>query len=164
MELPAVKSSHNQIVLIPGSKDPYKRWPKESFIDLAKELQKHHSVVIVGNKEEQPLCEEIARESNATAKNDLSLRELINFLASAPLVISNDTGPMHIAFATKTKTIALFSATDSKRYGPYHIESAKVLEQRQACTPCLRRKCADNFCMQQIAPQTVAYEALKWLQ
>lgn len=164
MELAYTPSKKSGIILIPGSKDPYKRWSKSSFITVAQELSRKEPVYIVGNADEHMLCTEIASASGTTACTTLSLQELIDRIGNAKLVITNDTGPMHIAFATQTKTLALFSATDPLKYGPYKIDTGRVMHKRRACTPCLRRKCAENFCMQQITPNEVIQEALAWIK
>jgi ADP-heptose:LPS heptosyltransferase len=69
--------------------------------------------------------------------------------------ITNDTGPMHIAFAMKTPTIALFSATDPKRCGPYHAENVSVIYKNPTCIPCIRKRCRVPFCLEQISPEEV---------
>lgn len=159
------KTEEHRIALIPGSKDPYKRWPKEYFIALGNALAKHpYSLYIIGSSDEKELVAEIANAiPHAIPKHDMSLEETIRCIQSCVLCITNDTGPMHIAFAADIPTIALFSPTFSEKYGPLDTRHARVIERDRPCSPCLRRKCHDNFCMRQISPETVYREAQQWL-
>jgi ADP-heptose:LPS heptosyltransferase len=75
------------------------------------------------------------------------------------LLITNDTGPMHIGFAMETPTFALFAPTDPNLCGPYKINHAVVIQKPQTCIPCLRKACASPFCMEQISLENV-YEAI----
>lgn len=151
--------------LHPGSKDKFKQWPLESFIELGLKLKEHLGcqIIVTGNHSESELVETVARRIPGAIRvhGELPLRPLAVLIQQMAVMISNDTGPMHVAFAMQTPTVALFGPTDSKLCGPYYASHVKVLQKNPTCTPCLRKKCMDPFCMRQIGIQEVYDEALK---
>jgi heptosyltransferase-1/heptosyltransferase-2 len=155
----------NTIALHPGSKDPFKRWPKEHFIAVGQALAKRgFQIVITGTKEELALCEEIAQAiPGAKRYADVSLRSFAAFLASIDLLISNDTGPVHLACALKRPVIALYSSTNPNLCGPHRAKNALAIARPPTCTPCLKRACARPFCFLQIGPEEVVNAAKKML-
>lgn len=154
-----------QIAIFPGSKDAYKRWPKEYFIELGKKFMKDsYTLYIVGASDEKHLVTSISENIvGARPLYSYSLNETICLIQSCQLCIANDSGPMHLAFAAGVPTIGLFSPTSVQRYGPLNIPRGMVIQRETPCSPCLRRNCRDNFCMRQISPETVYKEAKKWL-
>jgi ADP-heptose:LPS heptosyltransferase len=93
----------------------------------------------------------------------LSLRGTAALIGRMALFITNDTGPMHIAFALKTPTIALFSPTDPALCGPYKAEKALALRKDTTCVPCIGKKCYNPLCLAQISPREVVVAAEKLL-
>jgi len=169
MELfhPKEQTEEKRIALFPGSKDAQKRWPKEYFIELGDKLSHHegYTLYVVGSRDEKAIVNEIAKQiPNATPLFTLPLDKTIQFIQSCMLCITNDSGPMHLAFAAKIPTIGLFSPTSPIKYGPLGVTNGMVIERRTPCSPCIRRKCKDNFCMRQISSETVYQEAKKWLK
>lgn len=147
----------------PGAKDGFKMWPKERFIELAKKLQQEFSasVVITGDASEKALAKEIADATGALSiAGELSLKESAALLGKLDLYIANDTGPMHMAFAMKTKVMAFFGPTDPNLCGPYKAADAFVMHKPKTCTPCLSKKCKEPFCMMQISTEA-AFEKAK---
>jgi ADP-heptose:LPS heptosyltransferase len=149
----------------PGSKDGFKRWPEEHFIEVGNRLARHLGcqIVVTGNAEEKQLVERVASKIQGAlaVAGKLSLGPLAAFMQRLSLIITNDTGPMHMAFAMKTPTVALFAPTNPKLCGPYQVTNSIVLSRKRTCTPCLGKKCADPFCLLQISPQEVYDAALK---
>ncbi|GAB4187532.1 MAG: lipopolysaccharide heptosyltransferase II [Simkaniaceae bacterium] len=151
----------NWIVLHPGAKDSFKKWPAENFIELGRLLARKipkSGIAITGNSQEQDLCRNVAANipKAVSLAGKISLREMAAFLDHVSLFITNDTGPMHLAFARKTPTIALFSGTDPKLCGPYQINNkAWVVKRMPTCTPCLKKKCRSPFCLMQITPKEI---------
>ena len=143
----------------PGSKDKFKQWDPRRFIELGNRLfkEKNAKILITGNKEEVPLTEEIARKiPNAESiAGKFSLRKAAAIIGQLDYFITNDTGPMHIAFALQTPTIALFSPTDPELCGPYGVPSGRVIYKKPTCTPCLRKSCHAPFCLEQISSDEV---------
>lgn len=156
------------IALHPGSKDRFKQWPPSFFAALGTLLQSklQAQILITGTQEESSLAQQISDvlPHSCNCAGLLSVKELAALLGSIDLFITNDTGPMHLAFAMNTKTIALFSPTDPKLCGPFLNAHTHVLYQQKTCTPCLGKKCRDAFCMWQHSPQDVFQHALTLLQ
>lgn len=152
------------IGLHPGAKDRFKQWPIEHFIRLGKKLQDHFgaSLVITGGADEKPLVEALA--SNLPGSIVLPAHFSIGSLAAAikemSLFISNDTGPMHLASAVKTPVIAPFAPTNSALCGP--LGNCLVIQKKPTCTPCLKKRCRDPFCLRQISVEAM-FEAAQTL-
>lgn len=108
-----------------GAARVYKRWPGEYWAELAEKLLKEGcGLVFVGDQSDAATVAGITRHlPPAAGLVDLSgrttLRELAAVLTACDLVISGDTGPMHLAVAIGTPVVALFGATDPRRHGPY---------------------------------------------
>ena len=111
-------------VLIPGSAQVSKCWPAERFAALAGRLTSEHrlAVIATGSKSESAMVEQIRRLAKnpvANLASETSLPELVEVLRSAKLVVSNDTGPGHIAAALGRPLVMLFSWSNPLRVGPY---------------------------------------------
>lgn len=156
------------IALHPGAKDRFKQWPPSSFIALGQQLQQKLGahLLITGSAEEKPLTAALARAlpHSLDLAGHLSIKELAALFSSIDLLITNDTGPMHLAFAMDTKTVALFSSTDPSLCGPLGKKNTKVLYKHKTCTPCLGKKCRDAFCMLQHSPEEVLEHAAYLLE
>ncbi len=154
------------IVMHPGAKDSFKRWPAEHFITLGKELMRclTANILITGNAEEKTLCEQIAQEipGALSLAGQLSIREMAGLLDHVQLMITNDTGPMHLAFALKAPVIGLFCSTDPNICGPYFpCSHAHIVHRKPTCNPCLQKKCRDPFCFLQITPKEIVDLVIK---
>jgi ADP-heptose:LPS heptosyltransferase len=169
-EVETFLASHNipsylpLVALHPGAKDSFKQWPPSHFIDLGNRLAQNLgcSVFVTGTPEEKALVEEIASQiQGAIAVTSLPLLTAAALIKRMDLMISNDTGPMHIAFALKTPTIGIFTPTDPALCGPYYAVKAHTISRKPTCSPCLRKKCHEPFCLLQIGVQEVYDLALK---
>lgn len=164
-----VKETNKILIGIhPGSKDLFKRWPPLCFVKLIDRLQKSYNcqIIITGSESEKELMESLSISSSDVIllSESVSIGQLGALIASFDLFITNDTGPMHIAFAMQTKTIALFTATDSLLCGPFQAKGAYVIQKHRTCTPCLRKRCLLPFCMLQIGVHEVEEAARSILQ
>jgi ADP-heptose:LPS heptosyltransferase len=110
-----VKEQYNlqnpYIVLHPGATDPRRRWPAENFSSVARHfINQGYSVMVTGTPNESNVVEEVCKDApgaiDMTGK--LSLGGLTGLLAEAAMVISNDTGPLHVAAAVGAKTIGIY--------------------------------------------------------
>ena len=141
-------------ILHPGAKDQFKQWPPSHFIALGKQLVADFNaqVLISGNACERHLCENIQKQipDARSIAGGLDIHTFAMLLKLATCFITNDTGPMHIAFATNTPTVALFGPTDPNLCGPLSSCKATVIAKKRTCKPCLRKKCQDPFCMRTI--------------
>ncbi|MDD5482517.1 MAG: lipopolysaccharide heptosyltransferase II [Kiritimatiellae bacterium] len=158
-----------RIAMLPFSRWPSKNWPCASFARAGRELQENldASIYIFGAAGDRPAAAEIARELNGRAVNlagKTTLPQLAGLLREMDLVLTNDSGPMHLAAAFGKPTLALFGPTDPVLTGPYGRNHA-VLKGKLHCQPCFSARCRfrDNSCMQTITPETVINTAMDML-
>lgn len=157
--------SENYIVINPNASDLRleRRWPKEKFIELCHKLSTYQ-IVLIGSKAESPYVETIASQTKAVNTcGKLTLSELIYLISKSTLVVTNDTGPMHIAFAQQVKTLALFGPCSPLQYGQNKNTSA--IYKKVYCSPCVHEfiipPCkGDNQCMKKITIDEVYTEAI----
>jgi lipopolysaccharide heptosyltransferase I len=117
-------SPDNYVVFIPGSAHEDKRWPIERFAELAQRISSHHKLPIVatGDSGESDLVEKLKAMTTIPIANiagKTTLSELVVLLKNAKLVVSNDTGPGHIAAALSTPLVLMFSWSNPARIAPY---------------------------------------------
>jgi heptosyltransferase-2 len=94
----------------------------------------------------------------------MSIHAIGSLIKKFDLFITNDTGPMHLAFASLTKSIALFAPTDAHLVGPLNVDNSMVIQKEKTCLPCIKKNCLNPFCMLQISPQEVVNCAIKLLK
>lgn len=117
-------ASSNYAVLVPGSAHQDKCWPTERFAELADKIAAKFglSIVATGTGPEAPVVERLSRQSNVPITNlagQTSLSELMALLGGAKLVVSNDTGPGHIAAAAGVPLVLMFGRSNPVRVAPY---------------------------------------------
>lgn len=149
----------------PGAQKPFKCWPEKNFIETGRKLVQAFGckILITGDSGEESLARRIASEIGEDAislAGKLSLRETASVIKMLDLFLTNDTGPMHIAFALKTPAVAMFSPTDPELCGPYHAENAVIIKKAVTCDPCIGKRCADPLCMEQITVNEVTDAAV----
>ncbi|MCM8764297.1 MAG: glycosyltransferase family 9 protein [Candidatus Omnitrophica bacterium] len=162
--------SDNFIVLNPGAAFEKKRWNKDRFAEVARTIILKYGVkvIIVGSSDEFGLVEEIiAKIRDEKALNlagKISFRQLACLLSRSMLLITNDTGTMHLACAMKCPVIAIFGPGNPLRYGPIATKSI-VLHTERKCFPCrLEARCDKDFvCMNDVAVQDVISAVEKFL-
>ncbi|MCK6447555.1 MAG: lipopolysaccharide heptosyltransferase II [Planctomycetes bacterium] len=162
----------NGVVLLHvGATKSANRWPAERFGALAARLANEHGVAswFVGGPAEAPLGERALAEARGArgVENQVgstSLPELWHLAAHARLVISADSGPMHVAAATGTRVLGLFGAADERRTGPYG-DRHRVIRERPECAPCGRRTCplVRHACMLDLTVERVFASASEML-
>jgi len=157
-----IAKERTRVVINPGAfYGSAKRWPTDRFSELAARLQKglDAEILIIGSSEEAPLARAISdamTEKPHVLNGATSLRTLAGVLSLADLVVSNDSGPMHIANALRIPLVAIFGPTDPRVTGPFQSPS-RVIQQAVSCQPCSRRKCAtDHRCMNRISTEEVS--------
>ncbi|MEW6571300.1 MAG: lipopolysaccharide heptosyltransferase I [Nitrospirota bacterium] len=145
----------NYGVFAPGARWETKKWPAERFGRLASLLTV--PVVIIGNKSDKVIAEEIVNSAKGEALSlagETSLKELMEVIKRARFVVSNDSGPMHIAAALGIPVFAIFGPTDPVRTGPYG-KGHTVIRADVSCSPCLKKTCEDLKCMRSISAERV---------
>jgi lipopolysaccharide heptosyltransferase II len=153
--------------LHPGAQKPFKCWPVENFIEAGNKLREKYGcrIVITGDASEKEVSDRVAAgiDSAVSAAGRLSIRGSAALIRRMSLFITNDTGPMHIAFALKTPAIALFSPTNPALCGPYKAGKVAVLYNKTTCVPCTGKKCFNPLCLSHISPQEVMDAAAQLL-
>ena len=155
------------IVLLPGARWDNKRWPVEYFVDLAKRLQEIPALrlVVLGSKSERDLGEKISAAVPDFCLNlagETSLDEMIEWIRQSRLVITNDTGPMHVAAAVGRPIISIFGPTEPANTGPYGQLQNVMQTRKLPCVPCFKGTCAywDKLaCLHAITPAAVFEKA-----
>lgn len=144
-----------------------KCWLPERFKEVTQRLLQNPKVAILyfGDKAGESLVQDICQEMPARVVNlagKTSLRELMAFIKTCHLFLTNDSGPMHMASALGTPLLALFGSTSDRTTGPY--KEGKVIHKHVACSPCYRRECPIDFrCMRQIEVDEVYQELQRLL-
>lgn len=132
------------IVLNPGAAWPNKRWPAEKFGALAASLRARLGLasLITWGPSEQELAEEVARSSSGAASlaPATSVSDLAALMREAALVVSGDTGPLHIAAAMGTPLVGLYGPTWPERNGPWDADDV-VISRANVCVCHHKRQC-----------------------
>ena len=135
-----VRSDHRLVAVHPWTSNPRKQWPLERFRTLLQRLQQVPTVrpVLIGGLEESRRLDEVLSPQAASVVNlvgQVSLGELAAVLRRVRVLVSNDSGPMHVAAAVGTKVVALFGTAEAgshpNRWGPWgegHTVIRKPLE------------------------------------
>jgi len=161
----------NKIVtLFPGGSIAERRWGSERFREVAKRLSdRGHGIVVVGGKDDAPAGEDIVRviRNSLSLCGQLSLPETAAVLQESALLVSGDSGVMHLGYAVGTKVIALFGPGREKKWAPQSSRVA-VINKQLACSPCTTfgytPKCSKNaLCLSGITVDEVVQQALSLL-
>jgi lipopolysaccharide heptosyltransferase II len=141
-------------LLFPGTNWPTKRWPVENFAALVRPIEQRLGLkcVAAGSEKEHALAEQVGASINLAGKT--TLRQTTALIERASLVITNDSGPMHIAAALRRPMVALFGPTNPVRTGPYGSEYS-VLRVDIPCSPCYSRKCSHQSCLRWLKSEEV---------
>jgi heptosyltransferase-2 len=152
-----------------------KRWLPERFAEVTERLcrtvresrEQQVSVVIFGAKGEERLGQEIAARLSSRSlvlSGATTIRELMAAVKRCAMLLTNDTGPMHIASAFQVPVVAIFGPTDWRTTSPFGSAHA-IVRQPVDCAPCLLRECPiDHRCMTRVSVDQVYGAAVKQLQ
>lgn len=149
------------IAMAPGAVGPSKRWPVESYAELARSLTgQGMSVWVLGSPAESPLAAAIADQAGPYARDLTSpdLRNAILALKMANAVVSNDSGLVHVAAAIGTPTVGIFGPTSPWHWAPLNPLAAVIETLTEVpCRPCHKPECAmvHHRCMRDIPPARV---------
>jgi ADP-heptose:LPS heptosyltransferase len=137
---------------------PTKLWDNNKCAQVGDWLiQQGFSVVFTGGGGDRKVVDEIIAQMHYPAVNlagDTTLKTLAALYGKAPLVISTDTGPMHIASAVGTPVVAIFGSTAPWRTGPFG-EKHQVVRLDLPCSPCLKKQCDSRRCTTELGVDLV---------
>ena len=148
-------------ILCPGAEyGPAKRWPVEHFAALTLQLQlAGYTVWTIGSANDQESGAAIESLSDGIAINlcgRTKLADAIDLMSQADIVVSNDSGLMHVAAALQRPLIALFGSS-SPQFTPPLSKKVAILQHSVPCSPCFARTCRYDHmdCLTQLLPETV---------
>jgi len=149
------------VALCPGSiNSRAKRWPAERYAALADRLieELRAQVLLVGSKAEAGVSLEVSRQMRnrpLTLTGQTDLAELVATLSLVDLLVTNDTGPAHIASALGRPTLVIFGPTNPLTTRPFS-PFGEIVREPPDCAPCMLRDCPiDHRCMTAITPADV---------
>jgi lipopolysaccharide heptosyltransferase II len=152
-------------VVHPGASAPSRRWPAEAWAAVAATLAGEHGwrLVVTGDGGEAPLVHEVARAAGDGAvpvPGGLDVGELAALLAAAPLLLANNTGPVHLACGVGTPVVDLYALTNPQ-HTPWGVPH-RVLSHDVPCRWCYRSVCPEGHhaCLRGVAPEAVVGAAL----
>lgn len=142
-----------------------RRWGKDNFIELIQKLLNLYTqnIVLVGSVSEKEYVDLVYKELPKSERlynlaGETGLQDLVLLVKHAKLLITNDTGIMHIGFSTRTATVALFGPCSPSHYG--NIKNCEILYKNEKCSPCVHNSLippcrGNNICMQNITVEEV---------
>lgn len=150
----------------PGASTISRMWFAERFVELGKKLIELHpevKIVITGSPKEYEACKGIAEaigEKVVVSAGRIPLKYMPALVKHMNLLLTGDTGIMHLAAAAVTPVVALFAVSDPERSGPYYdLDKHLVIKKDRTCDPCVSKKCRYQKCMEQISVDEV-YDAV----
>jgi lipopolysaccharide heptosyltransferase I len=143
----------------PGARWLTKRWPAEHFSKTVNTAlpKGGGSVVLLGGPGEESMADAVAERVERPRRSfcgKTSLRQLAALLEQCDLVLTNDSGPMHLAAAVGTPTVSVFTCTDPRRAAPYGV-GHRVVQTSVECRGSYVRECEHLSCMKQLTPELV---------
>jgi heptosyltransferase-2 len=165
-----VSMSRPLVALCPGSTNSRaKRWPAHSYAQLADQFvaQAGADILLLGSPDEMEVSREVEERMHyqpfvLTGRTDLL--QAVAVLSLADVLITNDTGPAHIASALNRPTLVIFGPTDPRTTRPFS-PLAEIVRRPPECAPCMLRDCPiDHRCMTAITPEEVFTRALAMMK
>tara|TARA_Y100001934_G_scaffold241017_1_gene295752 strand:- start:945 stop:1982 length:1038 start_codon:yes stop_codon:yes gene_type:complete len=155
------------IGVVPGARWTNKRWPVDHFQDAMDRMRAPKTAfAIIGGSEDREFADSLTQRKDAVdLLGQTSLPQMIEWVRRCDLVITNDTGPMHVAAALSKPTVGLFGPTRPDQTGPYG-QVRNCLRVELPCAPCMKSSC--NFdrklaCLTDISPLAVSETARRLL-
>ncbi len=152
------------IGLVIGSKLERNKWPLDYFKQVADHYtDQEYRILVFGGKEDRVNAESLTSDNTMHNKRVFNFCGVFSPLETAQamkfcaVVLTNDTGPMHLSYMTDTPVVALFSSRDfpGKWYPPQDGVNKVFRSENIACSICIGKGCSDNICMKKISPEKV---------
>ena len=155
-------------LLNPGAAWPNKRWPAERFGEVARRLRERQGLrsAILWGPGEATLAAAVARASGDAARMapQTTMVELLALAQASRVMVSGDTGPLHLAAAVGTPVIGLYGPTPPGRNGPWNPDDV-VVSNHEACACVFKRQCtARTWCLEQVTVDAVMGAVLSRLE
>ena len=158
--------AHRWILINPGARWWNKRWPPEYYFQLVYLLAQdypNHRFAVLGGLDDVEFGKQIAAnrpDRCVDLTGQTSLPEMVEWVRAGDIMVTNDTGPMHVAAALRRPVVAMFGPTEPRRTGPYG-QIDRALQIELPCVPCLKAHCTYEKpmeCLRGISPQRVREE------
>ena len=155
-----------------GAYSTARRWPAESFLAAGQAIAKQAHIVLVGTETDREPHDHLARELGALdLTGRTSVKETAAVLARCRLLVSNDSGVVHLAAAVGTPVVAVFGPSNDLAWGPYPASEHRVVRASLPCSPCFYRGtslgtpegCPTRDCLQLVTPDMVVEAAISLL-
>jgi lipopolysaccharide heptosyltransferase II len=157
-------SKKRRIAVCPYGRHPLNSWTLEGYVEIVKRLSLVADCYLFGGKAEKERLEEINTKAGMPAQvlaGVLTIGELAAFLAECDLLITVDTGPMHLGGAVGIPILALFGRSDPRIWGP-RGKYDKIVQTDLECVPCVTpRECLHHSCMKRITADAVISDAMQ---
>ena len=161
------------IVVHPGCSMPARTYPWEMYVEVIETLVRdlNARVVVTGADDERPLVDTIlahvdprARTNVVTAADSLAFPAFCALIEAADLVVTNNTGPMHMAAALGTPVVVLFALTNPpEQWGPWRVPN-RMLWHEVPCRLCYSRVCPTTHdCLREVHPRDVVQAVVELL-
>lgn len=149
------------LALCPGSEfGPSKQWPVDYYANVARaKLSEGWRVWLFGSVKDKSITDSISTLTEHQAENlagMTGLSETVDLLSLASLVITNDSGLMHIAAALGRSIVVMYGST-SPEFTPPLSKKAQILKSALPCSPCFKRACpyGHHYCMKKLKPEQI---------
>jgi lipopolysaccharide heptosyltransferase II len=158
------------IAINPGANTPNKRWEPENYVLVANRLMELFDVeiMLLGGPGEENIAQAIQGRITKDVTNlsgQLALNDLVYIISQSDLLITNDSGPMHIAAALKTPLVAIFGPENPIYTRPYTTEDLyRIAFKGVDCRPCQKKNCGNPVCLDLITPEEVLEKCVEMLE
>jgi lipopolysaccharide heptosyltransferase II len=157
------------IGIAPGSVAKSRRWPVDRYAQLVDYLKKQgHDVIMLGSPQDQSVAMKVAAKAERKPEilaGKTNLRIGLALMKRMDLVVSNDSGAMHMAYAQGVPVLVLQGAADYQVTGPFGKKSAVLRDADLKCAPCVRNECLKKNmkCMKNILVEQVCEKVTEML-
>jgi len=154
-----------------GASTVSRMWFADRFIELGRRIVNENrgiKIVLTGSLQENKYCRMIAEgigDNALVSAGRIALKHMPSLLGKLRLLVTGDTGTMHMAIAVGTPVVALFAVADSRTSGPlYEKERHRVIQKWKTCDPCVGKNCKYQKCMENISVDEVYSSAIELLK
>lgn len=156
------------IVINPGSRWATKRWYSNRYAELIDRLNSRYDakIILIGDRDDIAIANDIKNQisdSIVDLTSKTTLVELTAILNRCDVLVTNDSGPMHLADFLGKPIVAIFGPTDPGKTGPIGQRN-RIIKASVSCSPCFKKNCKELLCMDGIGVQDVLLAVEEVLQ